>query len=564
VGQDATLSIVDDLGATILSYTHTLPEGWVQNLWLETYASLIYDLTTNPTQWLDVTVDNLKVTWAVAGGSNGWHSETLSGTAAPAGIVYATDQFYSGPHSIKANWPDLDESTAQSNCVIETAEFAPNTPVILGARVRVPSGSPDVRLDVLARGTGPVITARDQWVYSEVRATTSSDPTLVGLSTTSPSSGTSAYLDDVICREDTGPLPGGRTFFDGDTLDTADTAFVWDGEPENSTSSYYTLEPAWEAVSGFIAIGDGTEPAVGIAAGIEEAVNPLPGTVYFRPFVTATSGVLAVDTHEVARGQRDQTVLDGLSTGWIDAEGTVSTPQVITTDVAPPNTDPMVPLRIGPVQDPPAQPGDVAPRAYVDRALGLPPGETTTSPQFLWEGLAGAEPQPADLGFPFAAWPLFATWLDTAVPQAKITVLTGGYSGTASNNCPGTTPYLPVAGCYRVVTMAPADGVMIGISTGSAVANNAEYLLMRCGAYSGVNDDGLTGTYAGFAGDVVASSSDTSYSRTPYTTFSVVTVTAGARYMFRTEYSHGGPNASVYRDRTIVVYLPGAARMGAA
>jgi hypothetical protein len=567
VGRDATLSIIDDLGATVLSYTHTLPEGWVQVLWLEAYASMLYDTPVGPSQWLEVYVDNLKVSWAAAGGSNGWHSETLSGTAAPAAISYATDQFYSGPHSIKAGWPDLDETTSQSNCVIETEAFPPNTPVVLGARVRVPAGSPDVRLDVLGRGTGPVITAKDQWVYSEVRATTSSDPTLVGMSTTSPSSGTSAYIDDVICREDTGPLPGGRTFFDGDTLDTADTAFVWDGEPENSTSSYYTLEPAWETMSGYIAIGDGPEPGVGMIAGVEEAVNPLPGTVYFRPFVAATAGVLAVDTHEVARGQRDQIVLDGLSTGWVEVEGTVSAAKMVTLDLAPPNVDPVVPLRIGPVQDPPAQPGDVTSRSYVDRGLGLLPGETTTPPQFLWEGLAGAEPTPADLGFDFAAWPLFAAWLDTAVPQARITVLTGGYSGVNYNPCTTllTPPtYNPPPNCYRVVSMAPANGVMIGISTGSAVANTSDYLLMRCAAYSGVNDDGLSGTYAGFAGDVVASSSGASISRVPYTTFSVTTVTAGTRYMFRTEYSHGGASAMTYRDRVIVVYLPGAARMGAA
>jgi hypothetical protein len=806
VNQEATLSIIDSLGTTVLSYTHTLPEGWVQVLWLEAYASRLHDATLNPTQWLEVAVDNLSVTWtaaviepvialtgtvtvddtsvypwwgnphdavvvggpegiwsdgsdatyaevstagangqptgagstggyngawvemsdlapeipadarvesltfrvrarhvagqespynqgiyvqlyeqtgntvvAGAGGGNyeekvppstnyppswkfpdefttqeytvqayniagateggweaqgwdsqaemdayvdarkkkladtlragpvqvvvrggappgdlpgfdaqdtqydvaevslsytletasapstGWHSETLSGTAAVAAISYATDQFYSGPHSIKAAWPDPDASTAQSNCVIETAAFPPNTPVVLGARVRVPTGSPDVRLEVLGRNTGPVIAAKDQWVYSEVKATTSSDPTLVGFSTASPTNGTSAYIDNVLCREDTGPLPNGRTFFDGDTPDTADTAFVWDGEPENSSSSYYTLEPAWEVVSGFIAIGDGAEPGVGIAAGIEAAVNPLPGTVYFRPFVAVTFGVLAVDTHEVARGQRDQTVLDGLSTGWVEAEGTVSAAKMVTADLAPPDMDPVVPMRIGPVLDPPAQPGDVTPRAYVDRALGLPLGATTTPPQFLWEGLAGAEPTPANLGFPFAAWPMFASWLDTAVPQARPAVLVGTLQ-TAAGVLPllGAGVWAAVPDCYRVVTMAPADGVLFAISTSNVNALYNDYVQLRCGVWSDVDQNGLGGSYVGSLADpAFSASSNTTLSRIPATLFSVVPVTAGTRYMIRTEYAHGGGTSSISRDRVIGVYLPGGVRMGA-
>jgi hypothetical protein len=151
------------------------------------------------------------------------------------------------------------------------------------------------------------------------------------------------------------------------------------------------------------------------------------------------------------------------------------------------------------------------------------------------------------------------------VKQSQITVMTGGYMGVTANNVPLlASGYAAVPNAYRVVTTPPADGVMIAISTGAGRADYDDYLLMRCGAYSDVNSDGLGGSYVGFAGDVAISSSDTVPSRTPYTTFSIVTVTAGTKYMIRTEYSHGGPNATVYRDRVIVIYLPGAAKIGAA
>jgi hypothetical protein len=62
-GSDGTISIIDPDGDTVISFTYTFPEGWVQNLWLEAYASTLYDITAAPTQWLEVTVDNLDVTW---------------------------------------------------------------------------------------------------------------------------------------------------------------------------------------------------------------------------------------------------------------------------------------------------------------------------------------------------------------------------------------------------------------------------------------------------------------------------------------------------------------------
>jgi hypothetical protein len=63
-GSEATFTITDSNGAIVLTHTRTLPASWVQVLWLEAYASRLHDTSIGPTQWLEVSVDNLEVTWA--------------------------------------------------------------------------------------------------------------------------------------------------------------------------------------------------------------------------------------------------------------------------------------------------------------------------------------------------------------------------------------------------------------------------------------------------------------------------------------------------------------------
>jgi hypothetical protein len=60
------------------------------------------------------------------------------------------------------------------------------------------------------------------------------------------------------------------------------------------------------------------------------------------------------------------------------------------------------------------------------------------------------------------------------------------------------------------------------------------------------------------------SSSGAAISRVAYTSFSFVPVLAGHRYMFRTEYNHGGPSANINRERVFGLYLPGGVRQGSA
>jgi len=507
-------------------------------------------------------------------GSASWKSVSTGGdTNLPGVVAYSTDRTYTGSKSIKVTWRNLGVPATHSTCVIECpTPVPPSTPVTLSAQIYVPGGSPDVRLHYADEGVqSPLISQKSQWVYVEVPWTTPSDGgdqvLTVGIYTNTPIEGTTAYLDNVMLRIGHGPLPEGRTYFDGDTISTEeDETFVWDGAVHNSTSSYYTGEPSWEDVLGHIAIGEGDEPEEGKSTEMDEAVNPLPGTIYFRPFISCEYGQILVDNHEVSRSPRELQVLDELRTGWLTSEGPITAPGVVTLNLSPPDTTTVVPMRIGPVQDPPAQGGDAVPRSYVDRGLGLLPEETAVPPQFLWSGAPGVDPQPADLGFPFTVWPMFSQWLDTSVKQSQITVLTGTYAGAAAQATPLRTGWGSVQNTYRLVTTVPADGVLIGISHGACSAVHADYVLLRSAIWTGVDESGVGGSYAGWGGEtIVSGSTDQSAApRTPYTTFSVAMVTAGTRCMARVEYNHGGPSASVNRERTLLIYLPGATRLGSA
>lgn len=501
------------------------------------------------------------------GGANGWGSFGLFGGGTIASVSQSTEQSYSRGHSVKATWPNLGAGNTESNALALSAVLPANTPCTLGAQVYVPSGGPDVALEAAFLGRSAPVSVKDLWTYAELKFSTGGSATGVyaGMATLAPAAGKVAYLDEVLLRVGQAPLPGARTYFDGSTPSGADASYVWDGAADASTSAWYTLEPNWQVVTGYLAVGDGVEPPVGQEAGVEQAVNPLLGTVYFRPFVRCESGQLVVDSHEVSRGSRDLTILDGLYTGWLESDGQVTAPVVETSEVTPPDTVPPTFLRVGPLVDPPTDDHDAISKAYVDRLLGLTdadPGVVSVQPpQFLWSGDTGIEPQPADLGYAFSAWPLFSLWADAGVQQARTTLAVSVYSGTGYVNCPSRGSYAQVPGTYMLVFTPPADGVILAVSVGSAMAEAADWLEMRCGGYSDVDDDGAGGTVAGQTSVQALSGPGTGGSpRLGYCVLNAVVATGGTKYKFCTEYTHAGPSAQVSRDRTFVLYLPGGVR----
>jgi hypothetical protein len=499
-----------------------------------------------------------------AGEGPEWHSNPTFGSGAVGTVEYSTARYYSGSQAVKVTWPSLGSGTTHSNCVIDTQAISPGSLLTLSAEVYVPAGNPDVKLHYVFAAESPTITAKDQWVHSEVELTVPDDGQthhyFVGLDCAAPAAGKVAYLDNVLLRIGGDPLPNGRTYFDGDTVSLEDETFVWDGEPQNSTSSYYTVEPSWENVAGFIANGDGPEPATGATAAVEAAVAPLPGTVFFRPFITCTAGQLIIDTHEVIRSPRELRMADGLETGWVASDGTITAPDISTGDISPPDTDPVVPMRIGPVVDPPEQAGDVTSRSYVDRALGLLPDQTGVPPQFQWAGDPGVSPQPADLGFLFAAWPLFSLWFDTNVQQARPTYITGTYQGATSNAGTLTGAFTQIPGSYAIVFTPPVDGAMIAFCQGSVYAEYADYAEIRCGMYADVDASGNDGTLVGAAGSTVYSaSSGATVARQGYLVINAARVVGGTTYKVCTDYSHGGPSVVFTRDRSHLLYLPNVA-----
>jgi hypothetical protein len=291
---------------------------------------------------------------------------------------------------------------------------------------------------------------------------------------------------------------------------------------------------------------------------VEAAVAPLPGTVFYRPYIACTAGQVLVDTHEVIRSPRELRLADGLETGWVKSDGPVEASEVVTQEISPPDTDPVMPMRIGPVMDPPEQAGDVVSRGYLERVLGLLPEETTAPPQFMWSGVGGAQPQPADLGFLFAAWPLFSTWIDTSVQQARPTYIAGTYQGATTNPGPLVAAFTQVTGAYGIVFTPPVDGAVIALCQGSVYAEWNDYCDIRGGIYSGVDVSGNGGTFVGAAGQSVHSGpSGTGIDRQGYLVINAAKVTGGTRYKICTEYLHGGSSVTFTRDRSHLLYLPG-------
>jgi hypothetical protein len=500
--------------------------------------------------------------------ANGWHSNGVFGAGSIATITQSTEQFHERTHSTKAVWAAFTGDNTQSNCIAMAYPIPPNTKFTFEAWVYVPSGSPRVRLDIVYYKSSAYTDLKDQWVKLQVQLTSANDGAMhdfwFGMNTDANAPGTVAYIDQAIVREGWDPIPGGYDYFDGSTTSTEAAVFAWDGDPDASPSGYYTLEPAWEVVNGYIASGDGIEPVDGEAASIEDAVNPLPGTVYFRPYVECTAGTMIIDTHEVARGSRDMTVMDGLHTGWVTADGQMEAGNVVTPDIAPPDTEPETLMRIGPVYDPPRADGDVVPKSYVDRIFGafgldetgsLPP----VPPQFLWSGDPGVDPTPDDLGFTFDAWPLFSLWLDTGVPQVKPQVIIGTWQGGSSyaTGATATSTWKQAPSTYKIVFNAPCDGTIIGVSSGSVYATWADYVELRCGIWSGVDEDGNGGVFAGKPGQSVYSGdSGGGYPRQGYTLIEACNAVAGERYRIATDFYHGGPAAYTTRDRSMMLFLP--------
>jgi hypothetical protein len=496
-----------------------------------------------------------------------WHSNSIFGSGALATVSYSTDRAHHGTRSVKAVWPNLGSGNTQSNVISRAPNaFPPNTQLTFSAWFYVPTGNPNVRMDIVFWASGPVVTERDQWVYKELRWTTPNDDTnhvyFMGMTADAPVAGTVAYMDQVMFRVGWDPIPGGVTYFDGDTPSTTTQVFVWDGKPYASPSSYYTIEPSWESVEGFIAYGDGTQPAVNTSADVAHAVGPLQNSVFYRPFVRSDAGSLLIDTHSVVRGSRELNVADGISTGWLDSTGEITGGSLKTSDVAPLDAaDPAarVPIRVGPVLDPPRQASDVAPKAYVDRSVGAVP------PQFLYAGY-GNDPTPADLGFPFAAWPLFSTWLNPSVQQGRATVAMGSSSGNNYVNAPLAANFSPLPGSYFVTIIPPADGVILAMSSGAFNGPYNDWVNLRCGITSGVDWNGVGGTDV-TVGTVALSPGDAALPTNNlignYCVFSAANAVANTRYRIGTQYAHGGPGASTVYDRSVALFIPGGVRLGA-
>lgn len=171
-------------------------------------------------------------------GLTGWSSP--GGMYAPATLSNDPTRGMYGSHSMLVEWP-APVGFNGSGAVIGKVPMDPAKRYILSLHLFIPSGSPDVRATAAFSGEGPLVTDREQWVWTEFEFSPPADGLgdYVGVHTMEPHAGGMCWVDAVCLRESTEPLPPGTTYFDGSIPPQADATYVWTGTAHASTSQWY-------------------------------------------------------------------------------------------------------------------------------------------------------------------------------------------------------------------------------------------------------------------------------------------------------------------------------------
>ena len=147
----------------------------------------------------------------------GWAGNPASGAMVePEAIDTSTAHAKYESSSLRAVWPDPTPDTSLSGVYTALNHLIPGVLYTFAAWVYVPSGSPDVSLDLLSLAAGPTVTTKDEWVYTSVTATTPPGETTVfaGIQTAAPALGTEVYVDGVRFSRGEQAL----SYFDGDSV----------------------------------------------------------------------------------------------------------------------------------------------------------------------------------------------------------------------------------------------------------------------------------------------------------------------------------------------------------
>lgn len=169
-----------------------------------------------------------------------WESNVAFGTQAAATLSQDSTRFLFGSKALKVVWPDKG-ATGGSNAVHPAIPLVAGVSYTLSVHVYVPEGSPDVRACGLFTSGGPMVTEKEQWIWTstEIVGPANGNGDYFGVSTADPVAGGLCWVDAVVLRKTSEPLPPGLTYFDGSQPATAETSYAWEGVAFASVSDWY-------------------------------------------------------------------------------------------------------------------------------------------------------------------------------------------------------------------------------------------------------------------------------------------------------------------------------------
>lgn len=242
-----------------------------------------------------------------------WHANNAFGAYDTRTVIStSTDHVSSGAVSLKAEWPT--GGTLPGNMVLEIDGHVAGQQYTAQVWVKVPTGSPHVRLDNTFVASTALTPIKDDWVPLTLTYTAGGVTQFIGV-TTPPGQavdGGVAYLDALSVVAGPTPL---ATYFDGSTVDTMTEHYVWVGTPHLSVSEHWTgaTAPAEAGAGGvgndavlWAEEGFEVEPhdVVNIEAHVAELVagSTVQAVLLFSPEEEVDATVADPDTLVVAQG----------------------------------------------------------------------------------------------------------------------------------------------------------------------------------------------------------------------------------------------------------------------
>lgn len=163
--------------------------------------------------------------------TTGWLSSTGYGAAtSPATFARSTTRANTGTASLLVTWP----TTSYTWVDTQITGLTPGATYTASCYVWVPTGSPDVRMNVLFIAAGDWTTVKNAWTRISVTFTASSSgQAFIGPQVYGSTSGQQVYVDSVMLEKWFEPT----AYFDGSTAAGGGWTYAWTGTAHASTST---------------------------------------------------------------------------------------------------------------------------------------------------------------------------------------------------------------------------------------------------------------------------------------------------------------------------------------